>query len=172
MVVWAPCNNCQRYAKEMVNSMDSEAVENMDEYGFRTFTGDIVMPCGHTFLLNHSCEPNVIDFGLDFGIAVRTILPGQQITIDYSTFYADDHWEFQCKCGTKNCRNRIYPNRELTLELQISNQEIILDALRKLKTVEQPLHHTLMDCSKQYRSIMNCDSQEIIPGILNNSVLK
>jgi uncharacterized protein len=58
-----------------------------------------------TQYINHSCEPNadvlVID-GLIIVFAVREILPGEEITVDYLNSFDQDH--AFCKCRTASCR--------------------------------------------------------------------
>ena len=59
-----------------------------------------------TQYINHSCEPNadvsVIDrFMIVF--ALREILPGEEITVDYLNSF--DHDQTLCQCRTASCRN-------------------------------------------------------------------
>jgi len=71
--------------------------------------------------VNHSCEPNagmLID-GVDVRlIAIREIPPGQQITFDYSTTMDEDDFEFDCLCGSQNCRRRIRDFKHLPAKLR------------------------------------------------------
>lgn len=56
--------------------------------------------------INHSCEPNAWLDGLD--VAARTdIAAGEQITLDYATFYNERMPSFECACGTDACRGTI-----------------------------------------------------------------
>ena len=61
-----------------------------------------------THYINHSCEPNAymkILYGHILFIALRDIMPGEEITIDYeSTLHSDDK---RCICRAKNCRGTI-----------------------------------------------------------------
>jgi hypothetical protein len=60
--------------------------------------------------INHSCEPNC---GLDGQIAIiamQTIQPGEEITIDYAMCDGSPYDEFDCACGTSQCRGRITGN--------------------------------------------------------------
>ncbi len=51
---------------------------------------------------NHCCQPNTAYDGLNV-IAVTQINPGQELTLDYSSFL-DEHMEpFECHCGAPNC---------------------------------------------------------------------
>jgi D-alanine-D-alanine ligase-like ATP-grasp enzyme len=56
--------------------------------------------------LNHSCSPNAWFKGLDV-VARKDIRSGEQITLDYATFFADDMPAFNCHCGSANCRKII-----------------------------------------------------------------
>ncbi len=54
--------------------------------------------------VNHSCDPNsafVSDRSL---VALRTINPDDEITLDYSTTEADTAWTMNCSCGAPKCR--------------------------------------------------------------------
>uniref|UniRef100_A0A915K572 Post-SET domain-containing protein n=1 Tax=Romanomermis culicivorax TaxID=13658 RepID=A0A915K572_ROMCU len=67
--------------------------------------------------INHSCDPNAWLEGLAL-VARRTIKKGEEITIDYATYAyledkdAEEKNQFECHCGTKECRNIIRPNVE------------------------------------------------------------
>jgi len=59
---------------------------------------------------NHSCDPNTVFAGLNV-VALRDIERGEELTIDYSTFCDERMPEFECECGSKNCRGRISGKR-------------------------------------------------------------
>lgn len=57
--------------------------------------------------INHSCEPNA---GLDGQIAIvamRRILPGEEVTIDYAMCDGTPYDEFDCACGSALCRGKV-----------------------------------------------------------------
>lgn len=57
--------------------------------------------------INHSCEPNA---GLDGQIALvalRRIMPGEEVTIDYATCDGSPCDEFDCICGSSTCRGKV-----------------------------------------------------------------
>jgi|SRR5690606_2060669 len=60
-------------------------------------------------VMNHSCDPNCAGPDDDSLIAIRDILPGEEITYDYATSEIAGHifsgWE--CRCGAPNCRRVI-----------------------------------------------------------------
>jgi D-alanine-D-alanine ligase len=55
---------------------------------------------------NHSCEPNTVFDGLDL-VALRPILSGEELTLDYTAVCNEDMKAFDCRCNTPNCRGRI-----------------------------------------------------------------
>ncbi|HRP70969.1 MAG TPA: SET domain-containing protein-lysine N-methyltransferase [Turneriella sp.] len=77
--------------------------------------------------VNHCCEPNA---GLKkdklkcFLVATQTIHIGQEITFDYSTSMAEDHWEMDCACGAPSCRGRIRDFKYLPRALQYKYIEL------------------------------------------------
>ena len=55
---------------------------------------------------NHSCNPNCGIRGQIALVAMRDILPGEELTFDYAMGEAiDQPWE--CSCGAPDCRGRI-----------------------------------------------------------------
>jgi D-alanine-D-alanine ligase-like ATP-grasp enzyme len=56
--------------------------------------------------INHSCEPNAWLEGLDV-LARSPIAPGEEITLDYATFYNELMPSFECGCGADACRGTI-----------------------------------------------------------------
>jgi hypothetical protein len=57
--------------------------------------------------INHSCEPNA---GLDGQIAIialRCIMPGEEVTIDYAMCDGSPYDEFDCACGSSLCRGKV-----------------------------------------------------------------
>lgn len=60
---------------------------------------------------NHSCEPNAGMRKRSELFALRDILPGEEITFDYSTTVGPnvtaDMWTMKCNCGSEMCRKTI-----------------------------------------------------------------
>jgi D-alanine-D-alanine ligase len=56
--------------------------------------------------INHSCDPNAWLRGLDL-VARRKISAGEEITVDYATFYNERMEDFVCHCGASGCRKII-----------------------------------------------------------------
>ncbi len=55
---------------------------------------------------NHSCDPNTEFIGLNL-VARRDIRGGEELTVDYATFYDRHMTPFDCTCGSPRCRRRV-----------------------------------------------------------------
>ena len=55
---------------------------------------------------NHACDPNTEYVGLNI-FARRTIVRGEELTLDYTTFCGSDMQPFTCHCGAPACRGLI-----------------------------------------------------------------
>ena len=65
-----------------------------------------------TQYINHSCEPNADALVIDrlmIVFALREILPGEEITVDYLNSF--DHDQTLCQCRTASCRNIKEPHK-------------------------------------------------------------
>ena len=87
--------------------------------------------------LNHSCDPNAGILDDRVLIALRPIVPGEEIRFDYSTAIRQDHWTMECRCGEYLCRRvvldfhhlpPITQNRYLQLGIV---QRFIVDEVRR-----------------------------------------
>jgi hypothetical protein len=106
-------------------------------YALQIGTGEFLdlMPPGR--YLNHSCDPNAGMVHDRVLIALRPIVPGEEIRFDYSTVMREDHWTMECRCGEYLCRRvvldfhhlpPITQNRYLQLGIV---QRFIVDEVRR-----------------------------------------
>ena len=67
-------------------------------------------------LINHSCDPNCGIHDLFKVVAMREILPGEEITWDYE-MTENYQWRMKCTCGSPLCRKSIgaYKNMPLAI---------------------------------------------------------
>jgi uncharacterized protein len=73
--------------------------------------------CGIARYANHSCEPNLGYRGVDTLVAMRSILPGERLTVDYEMTERSD-WRMSCLCKTPSCRGIIGTFDNLSAELR------------------------------------------------------
>lgn len=81
-----------------------------DEFFIGPSTNDEVED--NAIFINHSCKPNAGFKGQITYIALRDIMPGEEITQDYAMSFAciQAYEQMKCNCGSKNCRNRLSEN--------------------------------------------------------------
>lgn len=77
-----------------------------------------IMPPGDWRYINHSCMPNVGLLGGIVAVALRDIMPGDELYFDYSTTMRDEFQIIGCLCSERECRHRIEPFLRLPYELQ------------------------------------------------------
>ncbi|HNR87482.1 MAG TPA: SET domain-containing protein-lysine N-methyltransferase [Spirochaetota bacterium] len=71
--------------------------------------------------VNHSCNPNC---GIKIYeqhvllFAIHDIKRYEELSFDYSTTMAEDCWEMDCLCGSRQCRKRIRDFKHLSPELR------------------------------------------------------
>lgn len=83
-----------------------KAVQQIDDDIFEVVDRDQPGPANYH---NHSCEPNT-GMGDEVTIvALRPIQHGEELTIDYAMFQADEDYvmPWECRCGAPACRKRI-----------------------------------------------------------------
>ena len=61
---------------------------------------------GAMIFSNHSCEPNIGVQGQIVFVALRQILPGEELTHDWATT-DDDDYILECRCGAPTCRRLV-----------------------------------------------------------------
>lgn len=83
--------------------------------------------------INHSCNPNAA-FLKEPGklIALRDIVPGEEVTFDYSA-NENTYFKMKCLCGETNCRKEIGPYSSLTAEEKLSVENRLTPYLRNSK---------------------------------------
>jgi hypothetical protein len=91
---------------------------------------------------NHSCDANILSLfvdGLYCDIAVKDILKGEEITIDYGLFYSSFPWEMTCRCHSYNCRGIFGSAIAIDSQTQELWHSRISEAAGLMHHVRQPL---------------------------------
>ena len=73
--------------------------------------------------INHSCSPNCQLRNATQLITMRAIAIGEELTYDYATSDASNYDEFECACGSKNCRKRVTGNDWKLPDLQVQYEK-------------------------------------------------
>jgi hypothetical protein len=69
--------------------------------------------------VNHSCDPNAGMTGQAGLVALRHIMPGEEVCFDYAMSDGSSYDEFDCSCGSPVCRGRITGNDWMLPALQL-----------------------------------------------------
>jgi len=64
-------------------------------------------PIGEGDYVNHSCNPNAGLSGQIGLVAMRDIKVGEEVCFDYAMCDTMPYDEFECDCGSKNCRGQV-----------------------------------------------------------------
>lgn len=89
----------RRYGREDPIHLTASGA-NLLQTGWRTY---ILLEAPGVFA-NHSCCPNAGIRGNRKLVAIRLIMPGDEIRFDYSTTMAENFWTMPCLCGAPGCR--------------------------------------------------------------------
>jgi uncharacterized protein len=149
-VVWAPCRECALFSDRAMRAMDPQQRGWVQEFGYGLAGRRFLVACGNGHLVNHSCDPNVLDYGLDFGVAIRNIAAGDEICVDYRTFVDDPAWVIDCACRAAGCLRRIEPDGSRA-DIIASWKALLAPVLPLIAAVPQPCHDRLKQISSIYR---------------------
>ncbi|MGJ8550804.1 MULTISPECIES: SET domain-containing protein [Winogradskyella] len=92
-ITWALDQLDREFTPEMFNSMDSIYKTILDTYSYRNNKGNFVLCWDNGRFVNHSFNSNCLTTAYDFEIAVRDILPGEQLTDDYGYLNISEPFE-------------------------------------------------------------------------------
>ena len=59
-----------------------------------------------SWYMNHSCSPNIGFDQEDNAVAIKEIMPGDELVYDYAFAEANPNFSFMCKCGSMSCRGK------------------------------------------------------------------
>ena len=83
--------------------------------------------------LNHSCNPNAGIKGKNTIVAMRPIVKGEEVTIDYALSETFPLWHMKCRCKSKNCRKLVKPYQDLPIQRQKKYMEYTSKYIKDLK---------------------------------------
>lgn len=149
--------------KEDLSKMSAANLENLMKYSYRNSKGNYVFCWDLTRYVNHSYTPNSMLTALGFEIAIRDILPGEEMTNDYGTLNIIE--SFECANGPSQERDKVFPD-DLKLYYSLWNEQIN-SAFALIAKHSQPLNSFLT--SEQTTDISNIQSGKTpMPSVLNN----
>ncbi len=133
----------------------------LDKYTYRNRTGQRVLLWDLARWMNHSCAANTLSPGLDFELAIRDILPGEEITCDYGAL--NEQQPFECACDSRQCRITVRPE---DFDAHACAWDALLrDAFGHIREVPQPLWKWVRDRSLIERALLD---PALIPSTMDN----
>jgi hypothetical protein len=138
-ITWVRDRLDQAFTPAAIAQLPSVYYDTVLKYSFIDGTGRFVLCWDHARFVNHSCNPTCRSAGYDFEVAVRDIVPGQELTDDYGSLNLE--YDFDCSCGLRDCRRQIRPDD--LLSFADTWDLIVAEPFRLIPTVNQPLWHFL-----------------------------
>ncbi len=136
-VTWAADPLDRRIPMPPPDWMSGTLLARLHHYTWLDGAGWRVLCWDHGRYVNHSCAPNCGGTDAGFEVALRDILPGEQLTNDYGTLRLLPEETFVCRCGAKGCRGVVGPDLPPDASRRLARA--LRRALAVASRVEQPL---------------------------------
>lgn len=161
-ITWVKDQLDRVFTEQEIQSMTECNRENLLKYTYRDRYGSYFFCWDLTRYVNHSYEPNSILTSLGFEIAIRDILPGQELTNDYGTLNIIE--PFACANGAHKRElvrpddlTRFYADWDNLIEASMEFQSKVDQPLQKFLTTDQMCKIELINNKKMQ-----------IPSIIEN----
>ncbi len=133
-------------SEQQIRRMHPDMQAVVEKYSYIDERGKRIVSWDHAKYVNNCCRCNTISTGYGFEIALRDIASGEELTDEYGLFNLDR--PMRLHCSKAGCRGWVLPQDPLSWA-EIWDQWV-LDALRVLPEVDQPLYF-LLERGVQYR---------------------
>lgn len=134
-ITWVRDRLDQAFTPADIERMPPAYHDLVHKYSFIDARGKFVLCWDHARFMNHSCEATCLSAGYDFELAVRDIVPGEELTDDYGTLNLE--YAFECCCRSSRCRGRIHPRDLLTYAPEWDRA--VAEPFALIPSVPQPL---------------------------------
>lgn len=162
-ITWVKDDLDRVIPKETLSNMTQANLENLLKYSYRNSQGNYVFCWDLTRYVNHSYKPNSMLTAMGFEIAIRDILPGEEMTNDYGTLNIIE--SFECANGPSLERERVCPD-DLSRFHSVWDCQIQA-AFAHISDLIQPLNVFLT--TQQLQEISHIQSgNKVIPTVLSN----
>ena len=161
-ITWVLDKLDREFSPHEIQSLEPIYQNILDFYTYRNNKGNFVLCWDNGRYVNHSFNANCLTTAYDFEIAVRDILPGEQLTDDYG--YLNIPYPFRgVDEGTR--RKVVYPD-DLVRYYKVWDKKIE-KVFPKISQVSQPLEELLKtDIRKQIEAVIQ--GQKPLDSILTN----
>ena len=134
-ITWVEDELDQVLTPSRVDSLGALYEQMLRKYCFANGRGDYVLCWDLARYVNHSCDPSCLITAYNFEIAVRDILPGEELTDDYATLNIKG--SFECQCGVRQCRRTVLAQDIYTLAERWDS--LVRGAFGLIGSLPQPL---------------------------------
>lgn len=110
-ITWVQDELDQIFTSEESKKLSPLMQQHLETYCFRNNKGEKVLCWDYAKYVNHSFNPSCFSTAYDFEIAIRDILPGEQLTDDYGYLNLEEPFEAMDE-GTN--RKIVYPDDIVT----------------------------------------------------------
>jgi uncharacterized protein len=161
-ITWALDKLDRIFTQEQIRAMDPLYQHVLDIYSYRNPEGNHILCWDNARFVNHSSNSNCVTTAYEFEIAIRDILPGEQLTDDYGYLNLEEPFEVVPEPGTD--RNIIYPD-DLIRYYHVWDEDL-LAAFPHILSVDQPLFK-ILDLSTREKAIRIASGEEKMNSILS-----
>ncbi|WP_431129445.1 SET domain-containing protein [Flagellimonas flava] len=133
-ITWVLDEFDQEFTPTQIRNMAPVYQEILDTYAFKNNLGNMVLCWDNGRFVNHSFNSNCLTTAYNFELAIRDILPGEQLTDDYGYLNMDKPFKGIDE-GTR--RKTVYPD-DLLKYHKGWDKKLAL-AFNQIGAVEQPL---------------------------------
>lgn len=144
-------------SKALLENYTPRMREIIDKYSFTDGAGNHVLSWDLAKYVNHHCNANTLSTGYGFEIAIRDILPGEELTDDYGMFI---NKEFACSCDSPTCRKKLKPTDYETQSERWDS--LVKPILKNIWMVEQPLFALIDDENRELLELFKLDSSKYL----------
>ena len=139
-ITWVLDDLDMEFSSEQVDKMSPEKQNYIHTYSYRNNKGNSVLCWDHSRFVNHSFRSNCLSTAYDFEIAIRDILPGEQLTDDYGYLNVESIFE-PIDEGTE--RKLVRPDDLVNFHQEWDEE--LLEVFPLIANVNQPLRHLFTD---------------------------
>ncbi|HEU4496078.1 MAG TPA: SET domain-containing protein [Flavobacterium sp.] len=133
-ITWVQDELDRLYSIEEAERLSPQIKKHLETYCFTNGNGQKVLCWDNAKFVNHSFSPSCMSTAYDFEIAVRDILPGEELTDDYGYLNVEKAFEAE---DEGHERKIVYPD-DLLQFYKVWDQQV-KDHLHLIGKVSQPL---------------------------------
>ena len=134
-ITWAFDELDHSFSPEQFDAFDALYRETLYKYCYRNNTGEYILCWDISRYVNHSFVSNCISTAYNFEIAIRDILPGEELTDDYGYLNVSEPISFPKEDGSD--REQVLPGDILTFYKKWD--AMLEESFASLDKVPQPL---------------------------------